>query len=204
MGIGEGTVAAWAGRHSSEKRRGDNNIRPPPERRWFSRIIRGGHPPMANVRQVLAFVLLLAGFTLVFLGLTRALGVTPLGIFVSVVAVAALLFTGGIWFGGRAPRPPVISAIGDGSLILFDVHGRLVSGANAGEPVASRFPEAVRFEVERHCATVLAGHPARFPCTCDGKPVVFEALPVRSADGAIVYGLFVPAGARTGVVAAAG
>jgi hypothetical protein len=34
-------------------------------------------------------------------------------------------------------------------------------------------------------------------------PVVFEALPVRSAEGAIVYGLLVPAGARTGVVAAA-
>lgn len=160
---------------------------------------------MANVRQVLAFVLLLAGFTLVFLGLTRALGVTPLGILVSVVAVAALLFTGGIWFGERAPRPPaVISAASDGSPILFDVHRRLVSGPHAGEPVVSRFPEAIRFEVERHCATVLAGHPARFPCTCDGKPVVFEALPVRSADGAIVYGLFVPAGASTGVVAPAG
>jgi hypothetical protein len=68
--------------------------------------------------------------------------------------------------------------------------------------VATRFPEGARPEVERQCAAVLAGRPARFPCICDGKPVVFEALPVRSADGAIVYGLFVPAGARTGVVAA--
>ena len=157
---------------------------------------------MANVRQVLAVVLLIAGFTLVFLGLTRALGVTPLGILVSVVAVVALLFTGGSWFG-RGPRPSVSSAAGGGSPILFDARGRLVSGPHAGEPVASRFPDAVRVEVERYCATVLAGHPARFPCTCDGKPVVFEALPVRSADGTIVYGLFVPAAARTGVVAAA-
>jgi hypothetical protein len=31
---------------------------------------------------------------------------------------------------------------------------------------------------------------------------VFEALPVRSADGAIIYGLLVPAGAGTEVVAA--
>ena len=47
---------------------------------------------MANVRRVLAFVLLLAGVTLVFLGLTRALGLTPLGVLVSVVAIAALLY----------------------------------------------------------------------------------------------------------------
>ena len=158
---------------------------------------------MANARAVLAFVLLLVGVTLVFLGLTRALGFTLLGVLVSVVAIAALLFTGGVWFGGAAPRTDVTSASGEGSPILFDVHGRLVSGPGAGQPVASRFPEIVRLEVERHCATVLAGRAARFPCIFDGKPIVFEALPVRTADGAIVYGLFVPAGARTGVVAAA-
>jgi hypothetical protein len=158
---------------------------------------------MANLRSVLAFVLLLVGVTLVFLGLTRALGFTPLGVLVSVVAIAALLFTGGVWFGVAAPRTHVTSATGDGSPILFDVHGRLVSGPSAGQPVTSRFPEVARPEVERHCAAVLAGRAARFPCICDGKPIVFEALPVRSADGVIVYGLFVPAGARTGVVAAA-
>ena len=83
------------------------------------------------------------------------------------------------------------------------MHGRLVSGPHAGQPVASRFPEAVRPEVERHCATVLAGRPARFPCICDGKPVVFEALPVRSADGAVLYGLLVATGSSSVVVAAA-
>jgi hypothetical protein len=158
---------------------------------------------MAKVRPVLAFVLLLAGVTLVFLGLTRALGFTLPGVLVSVVAIAALLFTGGVWFGGAAPRTHVTSATGDGSPILFDVQGRLVSGPSAGEPVASRFPDVARLEVERQCAAVLAGRAARFPCICDGKPIVFEALPVRSADGVIVYGLFVPAGARSGVVAAA-
>jgi hypothetical protein len=157
---------------------------------------------MTNVKRVLAFVLLLVGVTLVFLGLTRALGFTPLGVLVSVVAIAALLFTGGVWFGVAAPRTHVTSAASEASPILFDVHRRLVSGPRAGQPVASRFPEAIRLEVERHCAAVLSGHPARFPCVCDGHPVVFEALPVRSADGVIVYGLFVPAGARTGVVAA--
>jgi hypothetical protein len=158
---------------------------------------------MANVRAIVAFVLLLVGVTLVFLGLTRALGFTPLGVLVSVVAIAALLFTGGVWFGGGAPRTHATSTTGDGSPILFDLHGRLVSGPSAGQPVASRFPEAVRLEVERHCAAVLAGRPARFPCTVQGKPVIVEALPVRSADGVIVYGLFVPEGAKTGVVAAA-
>jgi hypothetical protein len=158
---------------------------------------------MANVRSVVAVILLLVGVTLMFLGLTRALGFTPLGVLVSAIAIAALLFTGGVWFGVAAPRTHVTSATDDGPPILFDVHGRLVSGPRAGQPVASRFPETMRLEVERHCATVLAGRPARFPCICDGKPVVLEALPVRSADGVIVYGLFVPAGAKTGVVAAA-
>lgn len=158
---------------------------------------------MPNPRRVLAFVLLLVGITLVFVGLSRALGFTPLGVMVSVVAIAALLFTGGVWFGTPVTLSHAPSATGSGSPILFDMNGRLVSGPNAGQPVASRFPEAVRAEVEGHCATVLAGRPARFPCICEGKPVLFEALPVRSADGAIVYGLFVPAGARTGVVAAA-
>jgi hypothetical protein len=158
---------------------------------------------MSNLRRVLAFVLLLVGVTLVFVGLTRAVGFTPLGIMVSVVAIAALLFTGGVWFGAPPPRTHVTSATGNGSPILFDIHGRLVAGPTAGQPVASRFPDAARADVERQCAAVLAGRSARFPCICDGTPVVFEALPVRSADGAIVYGLFVPAGARTGVVAAA-
>jgi hypothetical protein len=157
---------------------------------------------MGNVSRLLAFVLLLAGGTLVFLGLTRAMGLTPFGILVSVVAIGALLFTGAVWFGGPAPRTHVPPLADDGFPILFDVHGRLVSGPHAGQPVASRFPQAVRSEVECHCATVLAGRPARFPCIFDGKPVLFDALPVRSAEGAVLYGLLVASGSRSGVVAA--
>jgi hypothetical protein len=147
-------------------------------------------------------MLLLVGVALIFLGLTRALGTTPSGVLGSLVAIGAVLLTGAIWFGAPAPRTRVTSATGDGSPILFDVHGRLVSGPHAGQPVTSRFPEAARLDVERHCATVLAGHAARFPCVWDGTPIVFEALPVRSGDGAIVYGLLVPAGAPTGIVTA--
>lgn len=120
------------------------------------------------------------------------------------MAIGALLYTGGIWFGAPPPRTRVTSATGDGSPILFDVYGRLVSGPHAGEPVASRFPEAARPDVERHCAIVFSGRCARFPCVCDGTPVVFEALPVRSADGAIVYSLLVPAGAGREVRGAGG
>ena len=157
---------------------------------------------MANVRRPLAFVLLLGGVALIFLGLTRAVGVTRSGVLVSLVAIGALLLTGGIWFGAPAPRTRVTSAADDGSPILFDVQGRLVSGPHAGQPVTSRFPEAARLEVERHCVTVLAGRAARFPCVWDGTPIMFEGLPVRSADGVIVYGLLMPAAARTGIVAA--
>ena len=168
----------------------------------FSRIIRAGHSPMAIVSRRFTFVLPVVGIALVFLGLTRALGITPHGVLVSLAAIAALLFTGGIWFGGTPPRTRVTSTTSDGSPILFDLQGRLVSGLHAGQPVTSRFPEAARLEVEHHCATVLAGRAARFPCVWDGTAVVFEALPVRSADGAIIYGLLVPAGTGTEVVAA--
>ena len=153
---------------------------------------------MANVRRPLAVVLLLVGVALISLGLTRALGITPSGVLVSLAAIGALLLTGGIWFGAPAPRTRGTSATADGAPILFDVQGRLVSGPHAGQPVTSRFPEAARLDVERHCVTVLAGRAARFPCVWDGTPIVFDGLPVRSADGVIVYGLLVPAGARTG------
>ena len=157
---------------------------------------------MANVKRLLCFVLLLVGVALIFMGLTRARGITPYGVLVSLVAIGGLLLTGGIWFGAPPPRTHVTSATGDGSPILFDLQGRLVSGPHAGQPVTCRFPEAARLDVERHCVTVLAGRVARFPCVRDGSPIVFEGLPVRSADGVIVYGLLVPAGARTGIVAA--
>ena len=157
---------------------------------------------MANVRRPLPFVLLLGGVALISVGLTRALGITPYGVVVSLVAIGALLLTGGVWFGAPGPRTRVTSAAGDGSPILFDVQGRLVSGPHAGQLVTSRFPEAARLDVERHCVTVLAGRAARFPCVWDGTPIMFEGLPVRSADGVIVYGLLVPAVARTGIVAA--
>jgi len=159
---------------------------------------------MANVRRPLPFVLLLIGVALIYVGLVRALGITPYGVLVGVAATGALLLTGGIWFGASAPRTRVTSATGDGSPILFDLQGRLVSGPDAGQPVTSRFPEAARPDVERQCVTVLAGRAARFPCVWDGTAIVFDGLPVRSADGVIVYGLLVPAGLRSGIAAAAG
>jgi hypothetical protein len=158
---------------------------------------------MANVRRALPFVLLLVGVALIFLGLARALGITPYGLLVSLAAIGAVLLTGGIWFSMPASRTRVTPAAGDGSPILFDLQGRLVSGPDAGQPVTSLFPEAARLDVERHCVTVLAGRAARFPCVWDGTPIVFDGLPVRSADGVIVYGLLVPAGARSGIVTAA-
>ena len=156
---------------------------------------------MASVRRALPVVLLIVGVSLISLALTRALGPAPYGLLVSLVAIGALLLTGGIWFGAPAPRTGATSTAGDVSPILFDLQGRLVSGPDTGQPVTSRFPEAARLDVERHCVTVLAGHAAQFPCVWDGTPIVFDALPVRSADGVIVYGLLVPAGARHGVVA---
>jgi hypothetical protein len=92
---------------------------------------------MANVRRLLAFVLLVAGVVLVVLGLTRALGITPYSVLVCIVAIVALLYTRGIWFGAPPPRSRVTSATGDGSPILFDVNGLVVSGPHR---TAGRFP----------------------------------------------------------------
>jgi hypothetical protein len=162
----------------------------PGYKKAFSRIIRGV-PFMAHLQRFVSFALLILGVALVFLGLTRSLGVTPASVLASVAAVAALLYTGGVWFGSAAPRPRVGSSRGTPGPILFDRDGRLIAGPAAGQPVASQFPESLRPDIERHCAAALAGRTARFLCTRDGRPRTFDVLPVLGPDGTIVYGVVV-------------
>ena len=146
---------------------------------------------MPNLQRFASVTLLILGVALVFLGLTRSLGVTPLGVIASVAAIAALLYTGGVWFGSSA-SPPVARARGTATdPMLFDTRGRLIAGPAAGDPVASQFPESLRLEIERHCAAVFAGRTARFLGSRDGRPLTFDVLPVLGADGAIVYGVVV-------------
>ena len=149
---------------------------------------------MAVPNRVLAVALLALGVGMVFLGLTASLGFTLVGVLSSVAAIAALLYTGGIWFGGAgapAMRPDNCGPI------LFDRHSLIVSGPGAGQPLVSRFPAALRPEIERQCATVLAGLTARFPCGPGSAASAVDAVPVRRADGTVIYGLLIPAEAES-------
>jgi hypothetical protein len=157
---------------------------------------------MAHPKRLIAFTLLCLGMALVFLGLTRSLGFTPWSVLVSVVAIAALLYTGGVWFGASGGRDRADSRVTLEGPLLFDVHSRLVGGAAAGQSVASQFPEIIRLDLERSCAAALAGRPARVPYSRDGAIAVVDVLPVLGADGTIVYGILVPAESGSAVAAA--
>src|SRR5687767_9853514 len=112
---------------------------------------------MRHVQRFVSATLLILGVALVFLGLTRSLGFTALGVIASVAAIAALLYTGGVWFGSSASRPAAPTPVAATDPMLFDARGRLVAGPAAGHPVASQFPESLRLEIERHCAGAFAG-----------------------------------------------
>ena len=52
-------------------------------------------------------------------------------------------------------------------------------------------PETLGTEVNQGCAAALTGVAGRVAGNHDGRPVTFEFLPVRSSNGAVVYGLLV-------------
>jgi hypothetical protein len=153
---------------------------------------------MADIKRLLSTVLLALGVLLVLLGLVSALGFTPGGIIASIAAIGALLYVGGIWFAQPAPADP---ARASHPLIVFNRDRVLVSGAGIGQSVLAHFPEPARAEVERRCAAALAGISSRFPCSYEGRTVTFDALPVRSADGEVVYGILVVTDALPAAIA---
>ena len=112
--------------------------------------------------------------------------------------IGALLYSGAVWF---APAPPADARASASQAtpstaelaapIVFDRDGRVVSGAACGQSLAARFPETLRTEVNQGCAAALAGVAGRVAGDHDGRPVTFEFLPVRSSNGAVVYGLLV-------------
>jgi hypothetical protein len=125
-----------------------------------------------------SFVLLAGGVLLVFAGLSSSLGFSVAAMVASAAAVAALLYAGGVWFGGT-PRA-------DPTMVLFTPALVIASGPLTGRPVTEMFPESMRREIELRCGAALAGHASHFSC---GSGHVFDAAPVRSADGAVIYGL---------------
>lgn len=143
---------------------------------------------MSTSRRLTSSILLATGLALVSTGFSAALGFTLPGFVATLTAVAALLFAGATWFGGGAAAP---AAAAPASCLVFDRTLRIVAGGAIGQPVTAGFSELLRAEIDRQCTAALSGRSVRFPCLQNGQLVLFEALPVRDADGAVSYGLLV-------------
>ena len=142
---------------------------------------------MAPVRRALSIVLLASGVILVFAGVNVAVGFSVAGVLSSAAAVAALLYSGAVWFGPRpAGGPPTPETV-----FVYDRLLNLVSGSRRGASLTSCFPVSVRADLENRCLAALAGTGARFSCGSGSARFDFDAVPVRSADGMIVYGLLI-------------
>ena len=128
-----------------------------------------------------------------FAGVASALGYSYGGMLATAAAVVALLYAGGVWFGA--------STTTDRSVILFTHALTVASGPMAGRPVGELFPDAMRAAIDEHCRRALDGQSTRFTCGAAAQP--FAVSPVRSAEGAIVYGVLLsgaPADAETSAV----
>ena len=66
-----------------------------------------------------------------------------------------------------------------------------------------QFPEMLRAEIEQRCAVALAGTSTRFPCLHNGRMMVFDAVPVRTADGAVIYGILLSTDLEPAIAATA-
>jgi hypothetical protein len=154
---------------------------------------------MVSAKRLASSLLLAAGIVLVFMGLNTALGFTVIGMLASVVAIAALLYAGGVWFGGA---PSVVAPAGAEKVIVFDRGLRIAAGAAPGAPLLIQFPEPMRAEIETHCRAALRGQHSHFTCEHAGKRVFFDVAPVQSVAGLVLYGVLIT-GSGTAVAAVA-
>jgi hypothetical protein len=140
---------------------------------------------MTHPRRLIALLLLATGVLLVLLGLIAALGGTPGGILASLAATTALLYAGAAWLR----QPPVVASHPSRPVVVFDHDCCVVAGPATGQSLPMQYPEMLRPEIERRCRAALDGTTERFFCLQNGRSVTFDALPVRNADGAVVFGL---------------
>jgi len=147
---------------------------------------------MAPLNRIVSSLLLGLGILLVFIGFTSALGFSAVGIVASAVTIVALLYAGAVWF---APEPRLAPSVRAGPvpLVVFDRDRTIVAGPASGQPLASQFPEILRPEIDRRSAAALAGTGSQFSCLLNGHAMLVEALPVRNASGAVVYGILLTA-----------
>jgi hypothetical protein len=142
---------------------------------------------MGNTTRLMSSLLLAAGLVLVFAGLNHALGYSAPAMAASVAVIVALLYAGGVWFGGA----PAVAPAGAASVTVFDRDLRVVAGAASAARVTQRFPAALRPEIEARCQAALRGESARFTCEMDGRLVTFDAAPIAAASGQILYGVLI-------------
>jgi hypothetical protein len=155
---------------------------------------------MAHPGRLIASVFLAAGVLLVLVGFIAALGFSLRGTLTSIAATVALLYAGAVWFR----QAPQTAAHAGTPVVVFDRDCRAVTGPAVGQFLPLQYPEMLRPEIERRCRAALDGAGERFFCLQNGRSVVFDALPVRNAEGAVVYGLLLAAESASWAGAAPG
>jgi hypothetical protein len=131
-----------------------------------------------NIHRAGSVALLTGGLVLVFAGLSASAGFSLSGTMASAAAMLALLYAGGVWFGS--------SSDADRSVLLFTRALIVATDPLSGRRLRDLFPHANGSVLEDACRLALAGHPARLSC---GTAETFAISPVRSAEGAVIYGL---------------
>jgi hypothetical protein len=156
---------------------------------------------MDPVKRHASSLLLASGIAVVFAGLSAALGFTVGGMIASVAAIAALLYAGGIWFGGV---PTTMAVAGADTVIVFDRSLRITAGGAPGASVLLRFPEPLRPEIEMRCHLALRGEHTHFDCEHGGARLSFDIAPVQTVSGTVIYGILIAgSGMRVRTVSAA-
>jgi hypothetical protein len=143
---------------------------------------------MGSLRRALSSILLAAGIVTILAGLSAAFGFTPGGIVASVIAVATLLYAGGLWFGGTSHQ---IAAPGADIVIVFDRSLKITAGPGPGTTVMMQFPEPLRPEIEMRCRLALRGEHTHFECEHGGARLAFEIAPIQSVQGVVTYGVLI-------------
>jgi hypothetical protein len=142
---------------------------------------------MSRVKEILSIALLVAGVTLVFVGVTRSVGFSLAGIIASLAAVVALLYSGAVFFGASlAPHTEKRDTI-----FVFDRTIRLVGGAHQGMPIRAVLRGIAEGDLESRCSAVFSGKTDRFAYTAATPPMHVDIVPVRDVDGVVVLGMVI-------------
>jgi hypothetical protein len=143
---------------------------------------------MGPLKRVLSSAILACGIVVVFAGLSLALGFTVPAMIASITLIAALLYAGGLWFGGASTR---VATAGSDLVIVFDRSLKVTAGPAPGTSLLLQFPEVLRPEIEMRCRLALRGEHTHFECEHAGARIAFDIAPVQSIQGMVLYGVLI-------------